>query len=866
MGDALDLLEREEPRGRLEAALASARRGQGRVVSVEGEAGIGKTSLVLSFVDAHRGDARVWMGGCEQLTTPEPLGPLRDIARESQGRFAVSGAGPLATYEALLRLLTGGRGPALLVIEDIHWADDATLDLLRYLGRRIRAAPVLVLASFRHDEPASQGRLAQVWSDMPRDTRERIELSPLTLAAVETLAQPAGGSAAAVFQATGGNPFHVTEYLASGGEGVPRSVQEATLSRADRLSPRARRTLDGASLFPRRIDESTLRVIADDPDLAGVEECLRVGMLEARDGQLAFRHELARRAVRDAISPLRARELHAQALALLKTRNDARAAETAHHAEQAGETEDLVEYSIRAADEAAQLGAHREAVAHLEKALAHGTLSPTRRADLLERQAQAGEACGAFETAMAAIEHAIAIRRRAGEPLALGDALRIASRLHWQCGQAQLGEACADEALAILRRHENGPQFAMALAATAQLHMVAGRHAPCIAVGTEALDRAEALGRDDIYLHALTSVVTARCYTDLAGGLPQLWAAVDEAHRRGQPDALPRLYTCITYMSAHDRRYDGLPAILQAGIEAAEARENAPLAAYMRGVAATALFDQGRLEEAVAEAEGVLHGPYPRGITLFPTLAVLSRARVRLGRPEGGLLEQARALPPDRKDLMRIVPLALADAEAHWLGETRPDALANLRDAYANLLEDWTELWSFGDVLLWLTVLGEAGPWPEAVLAELSPEHRLHAEGRWREAADAWAKKGCPYEQALALSAGGEADQREALAIFDALGAAPAAGKLRRDLRAAGVRSVPVGPRSARKADSAGLTRRQGEVLELLGEGLSNAEIAERLKTSPKTVEHHVGAILAAFDAPSRLRAVQIAREQGRLP
>src|SRR5450432_2762992 len=91
------LLEREEPRSRLEAALNAARNGFGRIVSIEGEAGIGKTSLVSSFAESHRRDARVYIGGCEHLSTPEPLGPLRDIARESQGRFALSATGQLAT-------------------------------------------------------------------------------------------------------------------------------------------------------------------------------------------------------------------------------------------------------------------------------------------------------------------------------------------------------------------------------------------------------------------------------------------------------------------------------------------------------------------------------------------------------------------------------------------------------------------------------------------------------------------------------------------------------------------------------------------------------------------------------------------------
>ena len=287
--DTINLLEREAPHARLEAALDAARLAQGRVVSIEGEAGIGKTSLVLTFAEAHQGDARVHIGGCEHLATPEPLGPLRDIARESQGRFSVSSTGQLAAFEALLRLLTSGRGPALLVLEDIHWADDATLDLLRYLGRRIRSAPILVVVTFRNDEGASRARLTSLWADMPRDHRERIELEPLSLDAVSALADGMECAGHEVFEATGGNPFHVTEYLATPGHSVPPSVQDATLARAAGLSPRGRRALDCAAIFPRQIDEETLRLLADDADHAGVEECLRSGEMAFSTARAARR-------------------------------------------------------------------------------------------------------------------------------------------------------------------------------------------------------------------------------------------------------------------------------------------------------------------------------------------------------------------------------------------------------------------------------------------------------------------------------------------------------------------------------------------------------------------------------------------------
>jgi DNA-binding CsgD family transcriptional regulator len=185
----------------------------------------------------------------------------------------------------------------------------------------------------------------------------------------------------------------------------------------------------------------------------------------------------------------------------------------------------------------------------------------------------------------------------------------------------------------------------------------------------------------------------------------------------------------------------------------------------------------------------------------------------------------------------------------------------SLRAARDMMIESRGALWTYADVSMWLHILGEPVDQLESAASATCEAQRLSIAGDWRGAARAWAEKGRPYEQAIALCGGDEAAQREALALFDRLGAAPAAQKLRRAMREGGLRGVPSGPRTARRNNPAGLTPRQSQVLALLAEGLSNAEIAERLGTSAKTVEHHVGAVLAALDAPSRLRAVQIARE-----
>jgi DNA-binding CsgD family transcriptional regulator len=865
-GHQTTLLEREGPRSRLERQLTSARDGHGQVVFVEGEAGIGKTSLALGFIDAHRRDARVYVGGCEHLATPEPLGPLRDIARDSEGRFALSSTSPLATFEALLRLLTTGRPPGVLLIEDIHWADDSTLDLLRYLGRRVRAAPILIVVTFRNDEPASQARLAALLADMPRDCRDRIVLEPLSADAVAILAGRTGRSAHEILALTGGNPFHVTECLATDGSAVPHSVREATLARALRVSALARRTLDCASIFPRQIDQEMLRLLARDEECAGVEECMRAGMLNGSGNTLAFRHELARRAVHEAMAPLRRRELHAAALDLLKTRDGVRATELVHHAQEAGASEELVRYSRRAADEADALGAHRESVQHLARAVDHGHwLSDLERADLLERQAETGDDCGTFQTSIVAVTKAIEARKRAGDVIGLGNALRISARLHWHVGHPEKAEQQVQEALDVMRDHCETWQYAMALSTQSQLDMLADRNDMAIPRALEAMARAEALERWDIYLHALTNAVTARCSSNVEAGVPHMVSAIAEARQRGAPDLLPRMYANLAYMMTADRRYESIADYLDEGIKVAIARDNSPLEAYMRGTRAIALVDLGRIQEAVCEAEFVLCGPYPHGTPRFNAIIALARARVRTGVMENGLLDELRAMPTSRRDIMRRAPLAIVDAEALWLGLPRSEALDRLKAAFETAFWAQGQRWALADTALWLRILGEPVHLPADIMLSLRPAHRAHIEGRWRDAAMEWGEMGCVYEQAIALSMGDEAAQVEALALFDLLGATPAANLLRRRMRARGARSIPRGPSAQTRANPVGLTRRQAQVLSLLGQGLSNALIADRLYISRKTTQHHVSAIIAQLGASTRHEAAAAARQRGLL-
>src|SRR4051812_7380755 len=297
MATEIDLLEREPQLAALAALLDEARRGDGRLALVHGEAGIGKTALVERFVRLHgKARVRVLRGGCDPLSTPLPLAPVLDVAWLHSGTLAdrvARGASRDEVFGAYIAALRDPGAPTIAVIEDVHWADEATLDLVRFIGRRVERLRALVILTWRDDEIGPGHLLASVLGELPRGVARRIALHGLSAGAVEALAARAQRSAAGLHAATHGNPFFVLEALGSDGAGVPSTVRDAVLARAGRLSRDARQLCELASVSPSRVELAVLAGAAG-ASSAALDELLAVRMVTLVDDAVAFRHELAR--------------------------------------------------------------------------------------------------------------------------------------------------------------------------------------------------------------------------------------------------------------------------------------------------------------------------------------------------------------------------------------------------------------------------------------------------------------------------------------------------------------------------------------------------------------------------------------------
>ncbi|HET9938591.1 MAG TPA: AAA family ATPase, partial [Gaiella sp.] len=269
IGVTTELVERDGLRASLGRAHAGARDGRGSLVFVGGEAGVGKTSLARRF-SADLLPAPVVWGACDPLATPRPLGPLLDLAPELPGRLATVLESEATPYDVVAALADAAQESALVVVlEDVHWADEATLDVLRVAGRRIEGLPLLLVATYRDDELDRAHPLRVVLGELATAIGVvRLELPPLSADAVRTLAEPHGVDADALHRSTGGNPFYVTEVLSAPAAAIPATVRDAVLARAARLSPPARELLERLAVVPGAADPELIDA-ADEP----LDEC-----------------------------------------------------------------------------------------------------------------------------------------------------------------------------------------------------------------------------------------------------------------------------------------------------------------------------------------------------------------------------------------------------------------------------------------------------------------------------------------------------------------------------------------------------------------------------------------------------------------
>ena len=768
------LIERESQLAALYQYAGEASQGQGRLVLISGEAGVGKSVLLEEFAQ-ELDEARWLWSGCDGLFTPAALGPLLDIASRLDGellQLCRAEAKRDQLYGALLRQLSDLRPRTVIAIEDVHWADEATLDLLSYLGRRIQHLGVLLLVTYRDDALVTNDPLRLTFGALAsqRATR-RLSLPTLSMSGVATLANGSGIDPTELHRLTAGNPFFVTELLQAGSDGLPVSVRDAVLARTRTLSTQARDALDTAALIGARMQAELLVSLIDNPLVT--DELISDGLLIKDGDDLRFRHEIARVAIEGAIPPYRKAAIHTKIIEALLASGSDDDARLAFHAEGAGNAELVLTYAPRAGRRAAALGARREAAAQYERALRFVPATDVRtRAELLDNLAKQ---LSFFEEWEEKCSEAVALWNALGDSRRESDSLlSLAWGSWWLCRGTDFRQA-GEAALKLAEPLGPSPQLAWASNTLAFRRMNEGRYQDSLSLIRQVHGMAAQLGLGDVISDCLTleaQVVRAlgEDWTAPMGAALQI--ALSGGHEFRAYNAFLFLY--ILYCA--DLRNDEAEQIFNDALAYCDLHDVGKpcLLAERAGV----LEKLGRWDECVSTIGAVLDERKVTRANRMQSLSILAKVMARRGQ-DGywQYLDEARDSSIGLEEREWLIFVGLARIEAYWL-EGRLDAaraeLARIRDASAGLAvpyRRWLALWT-------RRLTGVAEP------VDLEP-FASYVAGDAAHAAELWDRLGYRYEAALALlDTKEETHLRESLAWLSNLGAEAAARLVRQTMRA----------------------------------------------------------------------------------
>jgi DNA-binding CsgD family transcriptional regulator/tetratricopeptide (TPR) repeat protein len=870
------LLERERELEVLTSATADAARGSGALVLVHGEPGIGKTSLIRAYLSRLKPDTRTFVGVCDDLITPRTLGPFHDAVRWRGGPLAEAlhaGGDRDRVFNAVIEELSHPSDVTVVVVEDVHWADDATLDVLQFVARRIDSLRALVVLTYRDADLRDAHPLRSMLGSAAGRAVRHIAVPRLSPDAVGVLSAATDHDAEAVFAVTAGNAFFVTELLAGGGD-TPATVVDAVLARMRQLEPATQRALEQLSVVPTRVEHRLVEALVGQLD--SLAEAEQRGILRVGREHVAFRHELARRAIEQSLPHARRVALNRTVTAALLDSPEQDLARVLHHAVQAGDVDTIIAYGHTAGRDAARAGSHQQALTYFEQVLLHeGRLPAEELPVLLEEYAWELYNAHRFVEAARTANRSCSLFRELGDPRLIGTALVTLSRHLWMSGDVVGAWAALDEATELLDQTDD-------LAARAQAHTYRGAVLALQEEVDEALPQlmhgqapAEEAGSDSLVALCLNyrgiCAMERRQESEAIALLRESLARARQAHDSGSRSDLrtyagehiARAYTNLAATLHIVERFDELEEVLAEALPYVIDHDFSSHYYNLEIRRCAVLISRGQLlaaEAALRELDRAVDDPGVLGRYMLPMFA---RLLARRGDPDAEFVLERASVYADKGGVLGIVvDVALAAIEWAWLSGQPHKAAPRVVDVLSRL--DPALPWHrrmLGEVLRYAKRAGLADgeafdgcpePWAAAL------------RGNWFAAATQFQARGNDYERALELAESGDvAVMASAIELLDKLGADAAAALVRRRMRGLGVMRVPRRPMPATRANPAGLTERQVDVLRLLREGLTNAEIADRLVLSVRTVDHHVAAILDKLQVPSRRSAAERAVELG---
>jgi DNA-binding CsgD family transcriptional regulator len=759
-------------------------------------------------------------------------------------------------FNQLFNGLEQQKKPVIIIIEDIHWADEATLDFIKFFARRIGRIHCLFILSYRDNEILDNHPLRNVLGQLSPDSITRLHLQPLSKDAVEKMAEERGYKGEDVFSISGGNPFYVTEILASYSPGVPDNIKDSILSVYHRQEKGTKNAWEICSVIPEGLEINRFGKIKSSWD-EGMDHCFALQIIIIKKNRVVFKHELYRRTIEGSLSPFKRIALNKKMLELFLDSFEAEGEieRIVHYAKNANENKLVVKYAPIAARQAACVGAHIEASKLFLTAIEYSDGNDEEQmVEFYESYAYECYLTNQTKDAIIYQGKALKVWQKKKEIERAGHSLSFLSRLWWFNGNRQEAEKYGKQAIEILESQPASKAKAMAYSNMSQLKMLSDDKAECVEWGNKAIEMAKKIKDDEILSHAMNNVGSILWKVNFSdeSGKKMLFESLDIALKNSFHEHAARSYSNIASIYLLYKEYELAKQVLEVGINYCEERNLDSSKNYKLYAKARVFLETGDWQRAASILENLVSNPSQVGSVKIAALAALAIIKIRKGEEDALIyLIEAKQLALKTNEHHRIIPVMIAELQYEWLTGKQRITEEELKLSN-DLIQRVENIFLNSEFSFWLQKVRKK----DLRLPELYEPYKLLKEGKCRLAAAYWETKDCPFEKAFALYAGNEEDKKNALLIFQQIGADAVYEKIKMEMRAVGIKKIPRGLRESTKTNPAQLTNRELDVLHLLQKGIQNKEIAGTLFISPKTADHHISNILFKLEVKSRAMAV----------
>lgn len=851
------LIERDLFLTSLQEQFETLETGEGHCVLLVGEAGIGKTALVKAFCKKQASENNIFQGACDALFTPRPLAPLYDVLWQvNKERW------PLPPFKEknsvvfanFFQELTLKKGKLIIIFEDIHWADEATLDFITFFTRRIDQLPCLFILTYREDELISNHPLRNVLGQLPPDLVTKLALTPLSKQAVMAMATQKGYNGEDVYSIAGGNPFYVNEILASYSPGVPNTVKDSILAVFERQKEGTRNAWRIWSVIPEGLEVDRLAKVKSFLGEA-IDHCFAISVAIVQNGKVVFKHELYRRTIEESLSPIKRIEINEMLLDLFLNsfQQKGEIERILHYAKNANRKELVAKYAPEAAKKATLINAHKEASKLYLTAIEYFEENDEKRlAELYQAYAYECYLINQLVEATDFTQRALTIWEENAETSKCADCLCLLSRLYWFNGNMQIAEKLALKGITLVKNHPDSSTAAKVFSNLSQLKMLSGDTIESLIWGEKAIELAKKLNDDYILSHAMNNVGAVQMlmpeYEQKGEAKLQksLTISLKQSYQENAVWAFSNLGSILIRL----RRYRPARKVLKEGIIYCEERHLTCLTDYLLSWKARLDLEIGNWADASAAAENLLKNEHQSTVIKINALVVQAKILMRRSRDGLSLMLEAKKLGFETKGLQLILPSMTALLEYEWISG-KSIIESNDIERISIIVEKYGITLEKNDFVFWMNKAGRQ-PGTLGKNSETGSGTSFDYEHCDRA-----------YEQALKLFERKEEDKRKAIAMIHDLGAIAVYEKMKLEMRNLGIKNIPRGIRNSTRSNAALLTGREMDVLQLLKKDLHNKEIASLLYISAKTVDHHISSILFKLDANSRSKAVAAAISKG---